>query len=62
MKFQDTNANGVKDAGEPGLQNWVINAYADTDGDGILSPAEFTAGAAGYEHDRRQRQLQHRRL
>ena len=47
MKFQDTNANGVKDVGEPGLQNWVINAYADTDSNGTLSSAEFTAGAAG---------------
>ena len=47
MKFNDLNANGVKDAGEPGLSGWVINAYADTDGDGILSLAEFTAGAAG---------------
>jgi protocatechuate 3,4-dioxygenase beta subunit len=25
LKFQDTNANGVQDNGEPGLQNWVID-------------------------------------
>ena len=45
MKFQDTNANGVKDAGEPGLATWVINAYADTAPRGP-SAAEFTAGPA----------------
>ena len=61
MKFNDLNANGVKDAGEPGLATWVINAYADTVPDGVLSVAEFTAGPAGIEHDRCQRQLQHRR-
>ena len=31
----------------PALAAGSINAYADTDGNGILSLAEFTAGAAG---------------
>ena len=35
VKFNDLNGNGVKDAGEPGLQNWVIKAYVDANGDGI---------------------------
>ena len=29
-KFHDLNANGVKDAGEPGLPDWTINLYQDT--------------------------------
>ena len=28
-KFNDLNANGVEDAGEPGLAGWTINAYVD---------------------------------
>ena len=28
-KFHDLNANGVKDAGEPGLPGWTIRAYKD---------------------------------
>ena len=29
MKFHDLNANGAKDAGEPGLAGWTITAYVD---------------------------------
>jgi hypothetical protein len=46
-KFHDHNANGVKDAGDEGLENWVINAYADVDGDGVLDAAEFVDPPAG---------------
>jgi hypothetical protein len=30
MKFNDTNGNGIKDPGEPGLANWVITLKNDT--------------------------------
>ena len=29
-KFHDKNANGTKDAEEPGLEDWTINLYQDT--------------------------------
>src|SRR5437667_261137 len=29
-------ANGAKNAGEPGLNGWTINAYTDTNGNGKL--------------------------
>ena len=45
-KFNDLNGDSVWDAGEPGLAGWTINVYAD-DGNGILSNAEYLAGAAG---------------
>src|SRR5436305_290995 len=32
--FNDLNANGVND-GEPGLSGWTINAYADTNTNGV---------------------------
>jgi hypothetical protein len=44
VKFNDLNANGVKDPGEPGLNGWVIRAYADSNADGVLSAAEFAGG------------------
>jgi len=37
-KFNDLNANGVRDAGEPGLANWTI--FLDTNNNGILDPGE----------------------
>ncbi len=46
MKFHDLDADGVKDAGEPGLQGWTITAYKDTDGDGIKDAGETTVGAS----------------
>ena len=45
MKFHDLNANGVKDAGEPGLAGWTITAYADTNGNGIRDAGENTVAA-----------------
>lgn len=45
MKFEDLDPLGTKDVTDPGLEDWVINAYED-DGDGVLSPAEFAAGPA----------------
>src|SRR4029077_4146586 len=45
-KFDDRNADG-SGAGDPGQGGFVINAYADANGDGSLSAAEFGAGAAG---------------
>ena len=42
MKFHDLNANGAKDAGEPGLAGWTINAYADANSNGILDASETT--------------------
>ena len=29
-KFNDLNANGTRDSGEPGLAGWTINLYKDT--------------------------------
>jgi uncharacterized repeat protein (TIGR01451 family) len=46
QKFDDLNANGVKDAGEPGLQGWVIRAYKDTSGNGSLEAGETTIAAS----------------
>jgi len=38
MKFEDLDGDGVKDAGDPGLESWVI--YVDYDGDNIHDPGE----------------------
>jgi hypothetical protein len=38
MKFEDLNANGIKDTGEPGLEGWTI--YVDYDNDGVLDADE----------------------
>jgi hypothetical protein len=38
VKFEDLNANGTKDGGEPGLNGWTIRAFKDTNGDGVLDP------------------------
>ena len=42
MKFHDLNANGVKDAGEPGLPGWTIFAFVDANGNGIRDNGENT--------------------
>ena len=39
-KFEDLNANGVKEAGEPGLAGWTIKIYADANGNGTLEDAD----------------------
>jgi len=41
MKFEDLNADGVKDPGEPGLSGWTI--FVDYDGDGDLDADEPSA-------------------
>jgi len=41
MKFEDLNANGIKDAGEPGLEGWTI--FVDYNNNGILDSAEPSA-------------------
>src|SRR5206468_11164053 len=51
VKFNDLNANGVKDVGEPGLAGWTISAYADGNGDGTLSATEAATPAASATTD-----------
>jgi uncharacterized repeat protein (TIGR01451 family) len=46
-KFEDLNANGIKDAGESGLENWIINANG-TDGMGNVVTMSATTNASGY--------------
>src|SRR5206468_3341804 len=54
IKFNDLDADGVKDAGEPGLPGWTIVAYADTgsvvgaldDGDTAVASVITGANAA----------------
>jgi hypothetical protein len=41
VKFHDVNGNGRRDAGEPGLQGWVI--WADYDDDGVRDSSEAFA-------------------
>ncbi len=41
-KFEDGNANGTRDPGDPGLSGWEIRAYEDANGDGILQATEDT--------------------
>ena len=45
-KYEDDNANGVRDAGDDGLSGWTITAFEDANGDGILQQTEIDAGAA----------------
>ena len=42
IKYEDDNADGDKDAGEDPLSGWVIRAYSDTNGDGVLQAGETT--------------------
>ena len=39
-KYNDLNANGTRDAGEPGLSGWEIRAYADANGNGVVDAGE----------------------
>jgi hypothetical protein len=41
VKFNDLNGNGVRDVGEPGIENWLI--YLDQNLNGIKDPGEATA-------------------
>ena len=38
-KFEDRNANGARDAGEPGLSGWTI--FVDTNSNGVLDSGEL---------------------
>ena len=42
IKYEDDNADGNQDAGEDPLSGWVIRAYSDTNGDGVLQGGETT--------------------
>src|SRR6185503_17351991 len=43
VKFEDLNANGARDAGEPGLSGWTI--YVDYNDNSALNPGEPSAVA-----------------
>ena len=45
MKFHDLNADGVKEAGEPGLAGWTITAYADRTATASATPARTRSPA-----------------
>ena len=51
VKFNDYNANGVRDTDEPGLEGWTI--YVDVDGNGAFDlgtdPYDVTDSAGAYE-------------
>ena len=47
MKFNDLNANGVKDAGEPGLLGWTV--YVDYNNDGVFQSATEPSAVTGPE-------------
>ena len=36
--WEDLNADGVQDAGEPGIQGATVKLYRDADGDGVAEP------------------------
>jgi hypothetical protein len=46
VKFNDLNADGVRDMGENGLPDWVIFAYHDDNGDGLLQLGEQSDGVS----------------
>jgi hypothetical protein len=46
QKFNDLNGNGIKDAGEPGLQGWEIDL--DYQNDGTIDAKAFTDAAGNY--------------
>ena len=43
-KFEDVDADGVRDLTEAGLAGWEIRAYVDDDADGVLDAGEATLG------------------
>ena len=43
--FEDRDADGVKEAGENGLDGVTVDLYRDLDGDGILDPGEPKIGS-----------------
>ncbi|MBI3468480.1 MAG: tandem-95 repeat protein [Planctomycetes bacterium] len=42
--FEDTNGDGARDNGEPGLMGWEIRAYADLNTNGLLDAADIADG------------------
>ena len=40
VKFNDLNANGKRDSGDPGLAGWQIRAFNDLDGNGVIDTNE----------------------
>src|SRR4029453_2776896 len=46
VKFEDEDADGLKETGDALLPGWTINAYADTESDGLLDLTDYQAGAA----------------
>lgn len=49
QKFEDSNGNGIHDAGEPGLQGWTINLDA-VGGTTHLSTVTDASGNYGFTH------------
>jgi RHS repeat-associated protein len=49
VKFQDSNANGTRDAGEPGLQNWTINLYQESGGTFTFVTSTTTDANGNYQ-------------
>jgi hypothetical protein len=45
LKFNDLNANGVKDANEPGLSGWTV--YVDYNNDGVFQTATEPSAVTG---------------
>jgi hypothetical protein len=41
-KFLDLNGDGEQDSDEPGLRNWTINAFSDTNGNGVFDQGTDT--------------------
>jgi len=48
-KYEDSNANGTHDDGEPYLEGWTIDAFLDSNGNGKLDSYEYNAGPADSE-------------
>lgn len=44
LVWEDTNANGVRDAGEPPIAGVTLDLYRDLNGDGLLNPGEPKIG------------------
>ena len=53
-KFHDLDADGQEDDAEPGLSGWTINAYVDSNGNGLKDAGETTVAAStvtGFDGD-----------
>jgi hypothetical protein len=50
-KYNDLNANGIRDTGEPGLADWTIVAYNDVDSSGTLSAGDTLATSTTTDAD-----------